>query len=177
MTFDFAPLAWVYLVVGMATLAITFLSRHPAHVFGAAIMLASWLVSNEVVAAGGIAALIAHDAAFCAILGVCAAVVGTWARSRALAIVFGLFGLNIAVDIGFLGVIGLNGLAVTPLVKFCYACTVNAIFLASCLALGMSAGVRTRLVHSGPTRPRQPYRDRKRRAAVVAGMARARREG
>lgn len=170
MTFDFAPLAWVYFWIGAATLVITTVSRNPSLMFGTLIMMASWLASNEIVRQQGHVALIAHDAVISAVLAVCVASVGSVARSQALAIVFGLFALNVAVDIATLALIYHMGLIVTRGVTVWYAVIVNAIFVASCLALGV-AGVGTRLVHRRASRPGQPDRARQRRGAVVAGMA------
>ena len=171
MTLDFAPLAWVYFIVIVATLTITIASGSHALIFGAVAMLASWLASNEIVRAEGTVALIRHDAAISALLGCSVATVGRIAGSRPLAIVFGLFAVNVAVDVGFLAAIGAADLNVSRNVTFCYACIVNAIFLASCLALG-TAGVGTRLADRSSARHRLTGRARKRRPSVVAGAPR-----
>lgn len=166
MTLDFAPLAWVYFCIVGATLAITVISRNPALIFGALVMLASWLASNEIVRSDGYGALIGHDAVVCAILGVCVATVGRISGSRALAAVFGLFVANVVVDIFALALI-YRMANVTRDVTMGYVYAINAIFVASCVVLG-TAGVGTRLVHSGPPSRRRAGRTRQRGTAVVA---------
>lgn len=171
MNFDFAPLAWVYFSIGAAALGLTILARNPALIFGALVMLASWLASNEVLKASGWAALIGHDAVICAVLAACVAVVGQASRNRALAVVFGLFVVNVALDLGFLATIGASHLIVTRGVSLWYATGVNILFVGQCLALG-GASVGTRLGHSPPARAGVPDRARKHRGSVVARVAR-----
>jgi hypothetical protein len=171
MTFDFAPLTWVYLVVALTTLAVTVIGRRRDLIFGAVIVLASWFASNEILRLDGYATLVGHDAVVCGGLAVCVAGVGIPGRSAPLAILFGLFFLNVLVDVATLAAIRLLDLNVTHGLTLWYAVTVNAIFLASCLVLG-AAGVGTRLADSSAHGDLGAGRGRKRRHVVVSGMAR-----
>lgn len=150
---DFAPLAWVYFTVWAVCAVPAFLSLRPGAAFGALIMGASWLSSNEAVRQFGYPGFILPTALGDGVLAVLTAGVGSLARSRALAIVFALFVAEEVCHMAFVGAIRLKN--VTPSEMSWYVLLLNLVFVAQCLAVGI-AGVGTRLVDrfSPDNRPR-----------------------